>query len=324
MRSFMFTLARFLFLFAVAQSAFAQAWPNRPIKLIVSAAPGTLNDNIGRYYAERLSKALGQQVVVDNKPGGANLIAMQAAKAAPPDGYTFLLGTSASFATNPYLTKGLPYDPIKDFVPVALVSRPGFVITANTKVPVRNIAELVAYARSKPDGITIAVDGPRNFTGLTGSYLGKALAAPVRLISYRNIAQGAQDAAAGTTDLIIQGFGLVQGLVTKGDLRPIAVTSPVRMPLLPDVPAVAETHPGFDVTGWIAVFAPAGTPPEVVTRVNAEIDRVLKDPETRSWGDRFYMSVETQAGTPEGLKEFVRTQHVMWGRVVDQLGVQPE
>jgi tripartite-type tricarboxylate transporter receptor subunit TctC len=324
MRSFLISLARLIFLFALAQSAFAQAWPNRPIKLIVSAAPGSLNDSIGRYYAEKLSKALGQQVIVDNKPGGGNLIAMQAAKAAPADGYTFIQGTSASFATNPYLMKSLPYDPIKDFVPVALISRPGFAITVNARLPVRNIPELVAYAKSRPEGLTVAIDGPRNFTGLTAAYLAKATGAPLRLVSYKNIAQGAQDTAAGTTDMLIQGYGLVQGLVAKGDLRAIAVTSPGRMPLLPDVPAVAETHSGFDITGWIGFFAPAGTPPEVVTRFNAEVDKILKDPETRVWGDRLYQTVEPQAGTPDGLKEFVRTQHVMWGRVVTTLGVEAE
>jgi tripartite-type tricarboxylate transporter receptor subunit TctC len=324
MRTFLFNLTKLIFLFALAQSAFAQAWPNRPIKLIVSAAPGTLNDSIGRYYGDKLSKALGQQVVIDNKPGGGNLIAMQAAKAAPADGYTFIQGTSASFATNPYLMKSLPYDPIKDFVPVALISRPGFTIAVNSKLPVRTIPELVAYAKSKPEGLTVAVDGPRNFTGLTAAYLAKATGAPLRLVSYKNIAQGAQDAAAGTTDMVIQGYGLVQGLVIRGDLRPIAVTSPVRMTLLPEVPTVAETHTGFDITGWIGFFAPAGTPPDIVARFNAEVDKILKDPETRAWGDRLYQTIEAQAGTPDGLKEFVRSQHQMWGRMVNTLGVEAE
>jgi tripartite-type tricarboxylate transporter receptor subunit TctC len=322
MRKFLLSCALLL---AAAPATFAQqAWPNRPIKLIVSAAPGSLNDSIGRYYADKLSKALGQQIIIDNKPGGGNLIAMQAAKAAPGDGYTFLQGTSASFATNPYLMKSLPYDPIKDFVPVALISRPGFAIVVNSKLPVRTIPELAAYAKTRPDGVTIAVDGPRNFTGLTAAYLGKAIGAPVRLVAYKNIAQGAQDAAAGTTDMVIQGYGLLQGLVAKGDLRPIAVTSPVRMPLLPDVPTVAETHAGFDITGWIGFFAPAGTPPEVVARFNAEVDKILKDPETRIWGDRLYQTIEPQAGTPDGLKEFVRTQHALWGRMVNTLGVEAE
>jgi tripartite-type tricarboxylate transporter receptor subunit TctC len=324
MRSLILQFARLIFLFALAQSAFAQAWPNRPIKVIVSAAPGSLNDSIGRYYADKLSKALGQQVIVDNKPGGGNLIAMQAAKSAPPDGYTFIQGTSASFATNPYLMKSLPYDPIRDFVPVALISRPGFTITVNSKLPVRNIPELVAYAKTKPEGVTVAIDGPRNFTGLTAAYLAKATGAPLRLVAYKNIVQGAQDTAAGTVDMVIQGYGLVQGLVAKGDLRPIAVTSPVRMGLLPDVPTVAESHPGFDITGWIGFFAPAGTPPEVVARFNAEVDKILKDPETRTWGDKLYQTIEPQAGSPEGLKQFVRDQHTMWGGMVKTLGVEAE
>jgi len=326
MRIIPIQLLRLAVLFALSQAALAQgqAWPNKPVRLIVSAAPGSLNDSIGRYYAQKLSVALGQQVIVDNKPGGANLIAMQAAKAAPADGYTFLQGTSASFATNPHLMKALPYDPLKDFVPVALISRPGFTIAVNSKLPVRTIPELVAYAKSRPDGITVAIDGPRNFTGLTAAYLAKTINAKMLPIAYKNIVQGAQDTAAGTTDVVIQGYGLLQGMVSKGDLRPIAITSPTRMPLLPELPTVGETHPGFDITGWIGFFAPAGTPPEIVARMNAEVDKILKDPETRVWGDRLYQTIEPQAGTPEGLKEFVQAQYVMWGRVVDQLGVQPD
>jgi tripartite-type tricarboxylate transporter receptor subunit TctC len=325
MRRLLLCLAGLPWLLAQAPCAFAQqVWPSKPIKLIVSAAPGSLNDSIGRWYADKLSKVLGQQVIVDNKPGGANLIAMQAAKGAAPDGYTFILGTSASFATNPYLMKSLPYDALKDFVPVALVSRPGFVITVNSKLPVHSIQELVTYAKSRPEGVTVAVDGPRNFTGLTAAYLAKTIGAPLRLVSYKNIVQGAQDTAAGTTDMVIQGYGLVAPLVTRGDLRPIAITSPTRFSLLPDLPAVSETHPGFDITGWIAIFAPAGTPGEIVARVNAEMDKIIKEPDTRAWGDRLYVWVEPQAGTPQELKEFVRAQHQMWGGMVNQLGVQPE
>jgi tripartite-type tricarboxylate transporter receptor subunit TctC len=318
-------LISFALVLSLAQSALAQdAWPARPIKLIVSAAAGSANDAIGRWYGDRLAKALGQQVIIENKPGGANLIAMQAAKSAPADGYTFILGTSASFATNPYLMKGLPYDALKDFVPVALVSRPGFFVAVNSKLPVHNIPELVAYAKSRPEALTVAVDGPRNFTGLTAAYLSKTLGVPLRLVSYKNIVQGAQDTAAGVTDLVIQGYGLVHPLVQRGDLRAIAVTSPGRFSLLPDLPAVSETHPGFDITGWLAIFAPAGTPDAVVTRVNAEMDKIIKDPETRAWGERIFVWVEPQAGTPQGLKEFVRTQYTQWGGMVSQLGVQPE
>ena len=167
--------AALVLLLVAAPAVLAQAWPTaRPIRMIVSASPGTLTDSIGRYYADHLAKAFGQQVIVDNKPGAANLLAMQAAKAAPADGYTLLLGTAASFATNPHLMKTLPYDPLKDFVPVALLSRPGFAIAVNSKMPVKTLPELVAYAKTRPDGLAVAVDGPRNFTGLSAAYLSKA------------------------------------------------------------------------------------------------------------------------------------------------------
>jgi tripartite-type tricarboxylate transporter receptor subunit TctC len=303
----------------------AQAWPSaRPIRIIVTAAPGSLIDTIARYVGDKLGKSLNQAVIVDNKPGGGNLIGVQAAARSPADGYTFLFGSAASFTTNSYLFKNLPYDPLRDFVAVSHVTRPGFTVAVNARLAIRNLSELAEYARSKPGGLSIAVDGPKNFTGLTAAYLGSALGMPVTLVAYANIVQGLQDTAAGNTDALVQGYGLMQGLIGKGSLRPIAVTSEARFGLLPEVPTVAESLPGFQITGWTALFAPAGVSAEVLTRMNREMDRILKDPATRVLADRNFQTIPLDAGSLSELDSFVKSQNAMWGRMVGTIGATPE
>ena len=305
--------------------AAAQNWPAaRPIRIIVTAAPGSLIDTIARYVADKLGKSLNQSVIVDNKPGGGNLIGVQAAARAPADGYTCLFGSAASFTTNSYLFKTLPYDPLKDFVPVSHITRPGFTLAVSTKLAARSLGELADYAKGKPGGLSIAVDGPKNFTGLTAAYLGKALGMPVTLVAYANIVQGMQDTAAGNTDALVQGYGLMQGLISKGSLRPLAVTSEARFGLLPELPTVAESLPGFQITGWTALFAPAGASPEVLTRMNREMDKILKDPATRVLADRNYQTMPLDAGSLSELDSFVKTQNAMWGRMVGAIGATPE
>ena len=302
----------------------ADPWPTKPVRLIVTASAGALTDTIGRFYGDKLSKAIGQPVIVDNKPGGGNVIGVQAAARAPADGYTFLLGTAASFTSNSYTFKSLPYDPLKDFVCVSWLTRPGFTVVVNAKLPIRNLQDMVAYSQTKPGGLSVAVDGPRNFTGLTAAHLGKTIGAKMTLVPYANIVQGMQDTASGITDVVVTGYGLVQGLVGRGDLRAIAVTSPQRIRGLDNVPAVSESYPGFGISGWIALFAPAGTPVEILTRVNREMERIVQEPDTKAWAETIFEPVDAHAGTLAELEEFVRSQNAMWGKMVEQMGVKPE
>jgi tripartite-type tricarboxylate transporter receptor subunit TctC len=276
-----------------------QAWPARPVKVIVSQAAGGAPDTICRLVTDRLSKALGQQFVVENRPGSGNIVGAQAAARSAPDGYTIFFATAAALVTNPYTFKSLPYDPIKDFTPVAMVAKGPFFVLAHPSVPVKTLAELVAYDKANPGKLTFATDGPRNFSGMVAAWLNKLMGTQILAVPYANMPQGVQDTLAGRTQLVVLAVPAAAPFIKRGDLRPLAETFARRIPGYEQVPPVAETFPGFEFIGWFAFVAPAGTPADVVQKMNREIDRVLKEPEVsqRLATLGFY----TEGGdTPEG------------------------
>ena len=218
---------------AFAQIALAQTWPERPVRFITSQAAGNATDIIARITADQLSARIGQPVVVENRPGGGNVIGTQAAARSAPDGYTFFLATAAALVTDPYTFKSLPYDPMKDFVPVAKVAEVSFMIMANPKVPAKNLQELIALAKSQPGKLTIATDGARRFSGMVVSWLNKLAGIETLQVPYTAQRQGVQDAVSGTVDLIILAVPVARGLAANGQLRPIATTSLKRLPTTP-------------------------------------------------------------------------------------------
>ena len=231
---------------ASAQTASAQTWPERPVRFITSQAAGNATDIIARITADQLvERGIGQPVVVENRPGGGNVIGTQAAARAAPDGYTFFLATAAALVTDPYTFKSLPYDPMKDFVPVAKVAEVSFMIMANPKVPAKNLQELIALAKSQPGKLTIATDGARRFSGMVVAWLNKLAGIEILQVPYTAQRQGVQDAVAGTVDLIILAVPVARGLAANGQLRPIATRRSSGLPTIPDVPAIAETFAGF-------------------------------------------------------------------------------
>jgi tripartite-type tricarboxylate transporter receptor subunit TctC len=312
-----------LSLLMVGTPALAQTWPDRPVRFITSQAAGNATDIIARITADQLASRIGQPVVVENRPGGGNVIGTQAAARAAPDGHTFFLATAAALVTDPYTFKALPYDPIKDFVPVAKVAEVSFMIMANPKVPAKNLAELIALARSQPGKLTIATDGARRFSGMVVSWLNKLAGIETLQVPYTAQRQGVQDAVAGTVDLIILAVPVARGLAANNQLRPIATTSLQRLPDHPDVPAIAETFADFDFTGWMLLAAPSGTPDAVLTRVNRETDAIFKNPETLKKLREMGFST-SGAGTLKEAQDYVSGQHKAWGRVVREIGVQPE
>jgi len=301
----------------------AQSWPAKPVRVIVTQAPGSAPDVIARFVLDKLSRSLGQSVIVDNRPGGVNVIGMQAAARSAPDGYTLLFATSAGLTTNVYTIKGLPYDPVKDFLPVALIAKGPFVLAANAKLPVRSFADLVALDKSKPGEFSAAVDGPRFLTGMIMTYMNKVTGTSFVQVPYNNILQGAQDTAMGQAQVTLQAPAVIDGFLRRGELRALAVTSASRVPSMPDVPALAETYPGFDFNGWFMLLAPAGTPPEIAQRVNREMDRVLKEEETRQRLLTFAFFTDGAQTLPE-LGSFLRSELATWERVVRTIGVEPE
>ncbi|MEW6452876.1 MAG: tripartite tricarboxylate transporter substrate binding protein [Pseudomonadota bacterium] len=301
----------------------AQNWPDRPVKFISSQSAGGATDIICRIVADQLSTRIGKPVIVENRPGGGNVIGTQAAARSAPDGYTFFFATAAALVTDPYTFKGLPYDPMKDFVVISKVAEVSFFVLAHPSVEAKTLPELFALVKAAPDKYSIATDGPRRFTGMIASWLTKLAGVPITQVPYSNMNQGIQDVIAGRVPLLIQSVPASAAAIGTGALKPLAVTSLKRLPSFPNVPTVAETFPGFDFTGWMVLAAPAGTPPEVLARVNKEMDGILKDQAvvTRLAGMNFFTE---GSGTQEQARAYVRSQYEAWGKLVREIGLQPE
>jgi tripartite-type tricarboxylate transporter receptor subunit TctC len=301
----------------------AETWPNRPIKIIVSQAAGGTPDLICRLVSDKLSELLGQRVVVENRPGGANVVGATAAAHAAPDGYTLFFATAAALVSNPHTFKTLPYDPVKDFVAVSMVAKNPFLILANAKVPVNNLAELFAYDKANPGTLTFATDGKRNFSGILATWLNKVGGANILQVPYATMPQGVQDTLAGRTQLTILSPPSAAPHIATGALKPIAISWAKRLPQFAQVPAISESYPGVELTGWFVIAAPAGTPPEIITRINQEMDKVLKTPElVKRLADVGFFT--DGAETPEATRAFVQAQYNLWKKVVTDIGLEPE
>jgi len=321
-------IARLLFCLLVfslvlTASTWAESWPVRPIRFIVSFAAGGTPDILCRLVTERVGQALGQQIFVENHAGGGNVIGAQTAARATPDGYTFYWATAAALVTNPYTFKSLPYDPFHDFVPVAKVADGPFLVLANPEVPAKTLPELIALAKAQPGKLTFATDGPRNFSGMIAAWINKLAGTDIPQVPYATMPQGVQDTIAGRVQLIVLAIPSAVPFIQNVSLRPLAISMKQRAPGYENIPPVAETFPGFDFSGWMAVVAPSGTPVAIVQRMNRELDNVLKQPEImqrlREIG--FYT---TGAGTTQETGDFIRAQYDAWGNVIREIGIQPE
>jgi tripartite-type tricarboxylate transporter receptor subunit TctC len=308
---------------AFSGAAGAQDWPARPVKLIVSQPPGTSPDITARYLADRLARLLGQPVLVENRPGGQNVIGAQAAAKAPADGYTYFFATTAAIVTNPLTFKALPYDPERDFAPVAMIAKSPMVVAVNPSVPAKTLAELVALDKSQPGRLAAANEGAKTFSGMMSQMLNKTAGTRLLQVPYSGVSPAIQDTIAGRTQVVLVSSAALLPFLKRGDLRPLAVSAGKRVRGIEDVPTLAETYPGFEYVGWFALLAPAGTPPNAVQRMNREMDRVLADAEV---AQRLYDLglVNEGAGTPESLNDFLRAERERWAKLVKEIGLQPE
>ncbi|MDP2354843.1 MAG: tripartite tricarboxylate transporter substrate binding protein [Beijerinckiaceae bacterium] len=307
---------------ALPQTASAQAWPQKPVTLIVSQSAGASPDVMARMVADRLSRRLGQGVVIENKPGGANVIGATAAARAAPDGYTFFFATSAAMVSNPFLIEKMTYDPIKDFAPVTLVTRSHQVIVAHPDTQIKTLAELIAYDKKEPGKLSIAVDSARNLAGVTAQALNRRAGLNLVLVPYPNINAGLQDTIAGRAGIGIFSMSIVETQIREGALRALALASNKRADNMPEVPAAAETIPGFDFSGWFMLMAPTGTPPAIIQKMNAEIREVVKDERIREMGPKLGFGIET--GTPEEAANFLREQTETWRKITTELGLKAQ
>ena len=306
----------------LSAQAHAQSWPQRPVTLIVSQSAGASPDVMARMITNKLSTILGQSFVVENRPGGGNVIGAQAAARAAPDGYTFFFATSAALVTNPYMLKNPGYDPIKDFAPVALVTRSHQIVVVNPDVPAKNLAELIALDKAAPGKIAMAVDGPRNLAGVTAQALNKRAGTKFELIPAVNINAGLQDTIAGRTQAGIFSASILEPHLRSGALRALATASTSRLAAAPNIPAAAETLPGFDFSGWFMVMAPAGTPPDIIKKLNTALGQAIDDPQVRALGPKLGFEFAPKGvDSPEQAAEFLKSQLALWAKTTQELGI---
>ncbi|MBU3647496.1 MAG: tripartite tricarboxylate transporter substrate binding protein [Limnohabitans sp.] len=300
----------------LAPSVLAQAkYPQRAVTLVVPTPPGGSTDFTARLIVEPLTRALGQPVIVDNKPGASGNIGNQFVARAKPDGYTLLMAYSGYQVGNPHLFKDAGWDPLKDFVPVAMVTRAPQVFAIHHALPVNSLQELIAYAKKNPGKLNYASSGNGSIQHIAGELFKQLTGTFITHIPYRGSGPAVQDLLAGTVDLHITTPASVVSHIKSGRLRALAVTSPKRLASLPDVPTATEAGlKGYDLDSWFALYAPAGTPPAVVQQLNAEVNKILQMPEVRKKAEDSGTSVE--AFTPAQLGEFTRKELDYWGSVI--------
>jgi len=303
----------------------AQDWPQRPITMVVSQPAGASPDVMARMIAERMGKLLGQTVIIENKPGAGNVIGAAAAARAAPDGYTLFFATSAALVTNPFMMKNLPYDPVKSFAPIALVTRSIQLLVVNPQVDAKTLPELIALEKKSPGKFSLSVDGPRNLAGVTGQALNKHANTQFVLIPSTNPNAGVQDVMTGRTQAGVFSVSIVGTLVQAGSLRAIAVASSQRATSMPNVPAAAETLPGFDFQGWFMLMAPAGTSPATIKKVNAAVDAATQDPQVKELAVKLGFDLQPGGvGSPQAAAAFLQQQLVLWEKTTKDLGIEPQ
>ena len=305
----------------LASAAWAQAYPNHPIRLVVPFPAGGTTDILARDAAPKLTEALGQSVVVDNRPGaGGNIGADLVAKSAP-DGYTLLMGTVGTHAINPSLYAKMPYDHVKDFAPVVLVAGVPNVLVVNPSLPVNSVADLIKLAKSKPGAINFASSGNGTSIHLSGELFKTMAGVDMTHVPYKGSAPALTDLMGGQVQVMFDNLPSSLQQIKAGKLRAIAVTSAKRSPALPDVPTIAESGlPGFEASSWFGVLAPAGTPPAIVARLNAEINKWLQSPEGKE--QLLGQGAQAAGGTPEQFAAHIRAETDKWAKVVKASGAK--
>ncbi len=303
----------------LALPAAAQTYPSRPVRLIVPYQAGQGTDVAARYFAERLSKALGQQFVVDNKPGAGGNIGTEAVAHATPDGYTLLMGTNATQTMNEFLYASPGYDAAKDFAPIVLVGMLPMVVAANPGFAPNTMPELVAAAKAQPDKINVAL--PSTSARVVFEFLKERSGAPLFGVPYKGSGTAMTEVMGGQVQLIIDTATALRGHVQSGKLKAIAITALKSGELLPGVKSVAEQGvAGFEMTPWTALYAPRGTPKEIVDRLNAEVMKVLAEKESRE--KLLSLGFEPAGGTPDQLAAFEKTERAKWGPLIKAAGLK--
>ncbi len=305
----------------VAAWASAQAYPVKPIRIVVPFPPGGATDILARDVAQKLTEAWGQQVIVDNRPGAGGNIGSELVAHSAPDGYTLEMGTVGTHAINASLYAKMPYDHVKDFAPVILVAGVPNVLVVNNAVPANSVAELIAYAKANPGKLNFASSGNGTSIHLSGELFKVMAGVQMTHIPYKGSAPALQDLLGGQVQLMFDNLPPSLPQIKAGKVRALAVTSLTRAPALPDVPTIAESGlPGFEASSWFGVLAPAGTPPAIVAKLNAEIAKWLATPEAKEKLAK--QGANAAGGTPEDFAKHIAAETAKWAKVVKDSGAK--
>jgi tripartite-type tricarboxylate transporter receptor subunit TctC len=306
---------------AMPLAARAESYPSRPITIIVPFGPGSGTDIVTRIIAQPLSIALGQSIVIDNRQGANGAIAATFVAKAPPDGYTLLASTNSPHSANPFLLKNVGYDPVKDFAPITRIGSFTLMMVINPAIPVKSLPELITYAKAHPGELTYASGNTSGI--LAGETLKHFAGIDILQVPYKSVPPALNDVIAGRVSMTFS--DLTPGLphVKSGTLRALAITRLVRSKLLPELPTFDESGlTGFEVESWAGFFAPAGTPPDIITRLNTEMRKIIDDPKIKA--QIANVGFEAFSSTPQELAEFVKVQLVKNAKMIKDAGIEPE
>ncbi len=300
----------------------AQAYPSKQISVVIPLAPGTGMDVIARAWAEKLSASLGRPIIVENRPGGSQIIGVNALLAAPADGHTLLVATSGAMAINPSFFKKLPYDYQKDFIPLSLYLKSPFILVINPQVPAKTTLEFIQYARERPGKLSFSSANIGSAPQLAGIMLNLRFGLDIVNVPYANTPQSIADVASGTVQMAFAEAGASQALIKDGRIRALAVSAQTRLSTMPDVPTIAEATNAqdFEAVSWHALFAKAGTPQPIVGRLHNEMKRIMSEPDItkRLLGIGL---IPVDSPSIEGIQQYINAEEVKWGGLVRKLGL---
>ncbi|MGZ5088131.1 MAG: Bug family tripartite tricarboxylate transporter substrate binding protein [Usitatibacter sp.] len=303
-----------------AQSVLAQAYPTRPVKLVVTYPPGGSSDLLARILGQKLAELWGQPVIVESKPGAAGSIGMDYAAHQPADGYSFVIGNLGPVTVNPLLSK-VPYDVERDFVAVSLISTGPNILVVNSATPVKNLGELVAYARANPSKVNFGSSGPGSVAHLSGEMFKNIAKLDITHVAYKGGILAVQDLVAGHVQIVFSDALPAMQFIKSGRLRALATTGPERSPSMPDIPTCAESGmPGLVAVNWWGVLLPAGTPTAVVQKFHADLVKVLRDADLR---ERFaQLGVDAVSSSPEEFSAFMRAESAKYAKLIKQADIR--
>jgi tripartite-type tricarboxylate transporter receptor subunit TctC len=316
------TLAGMAAFTALASTAGAQAFPNRPVRLVVALAPGGPTDVVSRLYAGKMTELLGHQVVVDNRPGAGGSVAGEIVSRAPADGYTLFSAANGTIAISPHLLLKLPYSVSTDLTPVAFIGDSPFAVMVHPGFPAKTLKELLAYAKAHPGKVNFGSAGQGSTSQLATELLKMMTGLNMTHVPYKGAGPALIGTMAGEVELMISGVSTGLPFIKQGKLRGLAVTSSKRVSVLPDLPPVGDTVPGYEAASWYAVLAPVATPRAVIDKLNRASNAAMQSPEIHA--KLTSQGVIPEAMTPEQLGEKIRTETARWGKVVKAAGLKAQ